>query len=635
MSSGLLTIMQHYAQNKDAAVRRNLCDALVADGSPEAADILLDLATQDPDAEVNALAAEQIAGLSPKQLEAVQPTLAQRFSPEKGKGQTLNWVRCANRIAKGTHTSLFAGLGTWRQEVRATRKLNRRLLLSRKNEFGLGARLLNRHMLISIIAAVALTMIMFALLVRNPHSELSWGLPFIGAISIVLAGIPLAVMFAPPTLAFRRSVIAYVDAMTVVKFAAVPIILIWLLSVAFGETLDAQFFGPILLYIVLPLFLVRLALNVATHVRQRLAYPLLLCLVAMGVLVAVYSILLWILDAIAPRWYEYGNIMSGLLTMIVPMSLFMAIHQGSFGNQVTQTGETPRSVIYNKLHWMSFAGLASAFIVVVAIAPATGVAPPGRGESTVIQLAGIDGNGNSTAPALSEEGQHLVSEIKAALQVLMVDIAEEGGNRQVVSYIEEMLPKITPSASFRLLRTQADGLLDAVYVSNLPSEKLIAFETIANQLYQLSDVIEFSRPVNLGQTVVFDRTSRIIFEATSPGYLAVSVTATRNERQTDVVIWLNGTMIDERSWSDPELFEGEIRRASNTLIADVPARKVNMDSVVSHFQTRIAYLVNTVLSLDMETRNNQDGTASDLMFSAVYNWAPNPAPVDKKSGPSF
>jgi len=636
MSTGLLSILQHYAQDDDASVRRNLCDALVADGSPEAADLLLDLATQDSDPQVNASASEQIANLSRDQLHAVQPTLARRFAPEKGKGHVLNWVRCADRIAKGTRTSLFAGLGSWRNEVRATRKLNRRMLLSRKNEYSFSARLLNLHVVISTVLAIVLSLVMRWLLISNPDDDLLFSAPFVAVLSVLFGGIPLAVMFAPPTLAFRRSVIAYVDATIVVKYAVVAILIIALLGVAVGESVDAQFFWPMVLYLLVPLFLVRLALNAATRIRHRAAYPLLLCLIVMGVLVAVYTGLLWVLDFVAPWWYEFGNIMSVYLMMTVPIALFLALHQGSFGNVVMYTGETARALFYNKLCWSALAVLAFAFIAVVAIAPGSGVSPPGRGKVVPIALPASNANEADTRRfqmlLVSRESETIVQD----LTLLMKDLAQKGSSRQLISVIEQMLPEIEKATSARQLRELTDGMLDAVYSVNVASDLFIPFERLADRMYSLSDQLDSAGPEGVTQTISFTRTQRIEFKAPGDGDLELSVTAWRNDRITEVVIWLNGTRIDERSWSDPELFQGEIKKGTSILIADVPARKVDSNGIVSHFQARIAYVMKTYMFFDMVgTRGGQNSDGIEVKFQADVIWRPDATPVLMPSGPQL
>ncbi|MEM6371799.1 MAG: HEAT repeat domain-containing protein [Pseudomonadota bacterium] len=636
MSAGLQTIMQRYAANEDPAVRRNLCNALVAARTPEAAELLLDLATQDSDESVNTLASDQIAGLNLEQLKAIQPTLAKRFDPKKGKDHILNWVRSADRIAKGTRTSLFAGMKSWWHETRATRRLNRRLLFSRKNEFSFASRLINRYMLISSVLSVFLSGLLMIVMVTNPDDALiNEGLSVAFA-AVLLLGIPLAVMFAPPTLAFRRSVISYVDAMTVIKFLGIPTALIGVISASTMAEDSWEFFGPMILYLILPLVLVRVALNAAMRLRQRLAYPLALCLIALGVLVAVYSVELWVLDATGPYWYEYGNLMSGFLTITVPISLFMALYQGSHGNVVTLTGETPASLFYNKVRWMSLAGLGLAFCLVAAIAPSSGLTPPGRGNVVQKDLAVTD---TSNTPPNQFMNAVLASElaaISAGALTIATAVAEEGSNRQLVSFIEEEFPELSADSSFRQIREIADGLVDALYAGPISNNDMLdAVLGIADDLYAISERIASAEPVGDTLRFNFGRTDRIVLNVPSEGEFEMSVTALRNDRTTDVVIWVNNTQIDERDWSDPEFYQDYLTERTLTLIADVPARSTDMTGVVSHFQTKIAYVMNLVPFLAGQSEDSAERETVDLVFTAEINWRPIAQRIDTKSGPRF
>ncbi|WP_299724773.1 HEAT repeat domain-containing protein [uncultured Tateyamaria sp.] len=628
MSSNVLSIMQQYANADDPAVRRNLCDALVADGTPEAAELLLDLAMQDDDPQVNACATDQITTLSPAQLQAVQPTLAQRFAPQKGKPHILNWVRSADRVAKGTDTSLFAGFGNWWQEARATRKLNRQLLFSRKNEFGFMARILNRQLLIAMIMAVVLTLFVGWLLIDNPDEDIYIVGPFAAIGCVLFIGVPLATVFAPPTLAFRRSVIAYVDAMSVVKFSVIPIVLVTLFAWIVGEPLDSEFYWPVILYVVVPLFFVRLALNVATRIRQRVAYPLLLCLVTLGVLILVYSCLLWIFDAIEPDWYDYGETMSGFLLFTVPIALFMAIHKGSFGNQVRHTGETKHSLFYNKVLWMSLAGLAVVFMAIVTLAPGSGLSPPGRGEAIPIalrQASPEDLKAKESARTLMRAWEKLVVE---NLSHLREQLETDGKNRQLVLDVQNIVDEIEDGPSARRLRELADDLLNAVYRPEMPGDLSGVFEERAGEVYLLADRVEAAGPVAISEFFEFKRSDRVVMTADSEGELDLSVTAMRNGRVTELVIWVNGVEIDERPWRDPELFQQEIAKGETILIADMQKRTVDFVDIIAHFQTKIAYVMNTYMPLNMTARSGVAREAADLVFMVELKWAPNAAPLN-------
>ena len=629
MSSALQSIMRYYARADDPAVRRNLCDALVADGTPEAAELLLDLATEDPDPQVNALAAGQIGGLSPAQLQAVQPSIAQRFSPEKGKDHILNWVRSADRVAKGTRTSLFSSLGTWRQEVRASRKLNRRLLFSRKNEYGFAARLLNRHIVISAVMAVLLTILLRWLLIDNADDDLVTLGPFISASSVLLIGIPLAVMFAPPVLAFRRSVTAYVDAIGVIKFAVVILIALTLFGVLINEIPDESFFVPAILYLVVPLVLVRLALHVSTRIRHRVAYPLLLSLITLGVLVVVYSVLLRVLDAIDPLWYEYGEVMSAYLMVSVPVALFMAIHQGSHGNQVMHTGETDKSVLFNKVRWSLFAAVATVFIALVVIAPASGTSAPGRGEVKDVVLPGISAQAQATKSVNRELAAAWRGLVADNLGRLIKSIEDAGGNRQLVAETQEILSEIQEGASFRRLEELADELLDAAYSSKVSEDVVESFTSRSSEVFVLADRVQSAAPVTHTDSRPFKRTDKIEIVAPVDGDIDLLVTARRNGRPIELVIWVNGVEIDDRPWNDPELFQGTIEPGRTSLVADVPARSVDPNDMISHFQAKIAHVLSTYMGVNMGARDVESRAGLDVDFEVAITWLPNPETEEK------
>ena len=233
---------------------------------------------------------------------------------------------------------------------------------------------------------------------------------------------------------------------------------------------------------------------------------------------------------------------------------------------------------------------------------------------------------------VSRESETIVQD----LTLLMKDLAQKGSSRQLISVIEQMLPEIEKATSARQLRELTDGMLDAVYSVNVASDLFIPFERLADRMYSLSDQLDSAGPEGVTQTVSFTRTQRIEFRAPGDGDLELSVTAWRNDRITEVVIWLNGTRIDERSWSDPELFQGEIKKGTSILIADVPARKVDSNGIVSHFQARIAYVMKTYMFFDMVgTRGGQNSDGIEVKFQADVIWRPDATPVLMPSGPQL
>ncbi|MEO0379005.1 MAG: hypothetical protein AAF252_01970 [Pseudomonadota bacterium] len=644
-SPGLLNIMQHYARTKDAGVRSNLCDALVADGSPESAELLLDLATKDPDASVNTFATDQISRLNAEQLHAVQPSVAGRFDPKKGKDHILNWVRCADRIAKGTQTSLFEGFGNWWKEVRATRKLNRRLLLSRKNEYSFAARLLNRYVLLSSLLAILLTWALGAILITNPSDGMIIAIPFVAFAAVLLGGIPLAIMFAPPDVAFRRSAMAFVDATTLLKYAAFGIVLVVVFAqVVEPGSLDESFFGPVLLYLVLPMFCVRLALNAALRVKQRLGYPLALCLIVLGVLVGVYSVLLWVLDMIDPRWYDQSEIMSIYLWATVPMSMFLALHQGSRGNVIRDTGETARTMFYYRLRCRVLTGIAVAFLLALSVASTTGVNPPGQGEGLPIILLAQDSDilAAKTDAEIEAEADiaQFEEDVLATIERLLKQAERAETNRLILVGLQEMAEEIRAGTSARRLRELSDGLLDTIYTRAALPDNIFDYETLATQMIDLAAMIEARAPAATTEPVGFDRSQRLEFRAAAEGDLELTASAYRVTRETDdtgetiesrratnVVLWVNGRQIDDRSWSDPEIYQGAIGEGLTTVYADTPAPSVSAEEIVLHFQDKIAYVVNRYILMNAPVADANSGDPLELKFEVQFVWTPKTAPL--------
>ncbi len=373
-------ILKHYIDHDDPAVRIHLTKALSAAHSEEAAELLLQLATEEDDPQVNDAAIAELAAQDTDLLRPLQATATQLHNKKMNRRNALKWFRSADLIAKATDTSLWHAVGSWWRETLNSGRLNRRLLLSSQSGYGILSRLLNRHIWVAFGLSQIIAMALFIFLVRSPDDDLFILMGSIGFITGIVGFFPLGLIMLPPSISFRKSSAAVIDARQILTYGLFLLVVVYwlLLQVILGERMPSEAYAQFSLFVIVPLMLVRLALAVRSEITDRLVYMALLCLIAVGTLVIYYGLAAWLIT-LGENTATFGDflfhsdlsvfMMGPYLAICLPAAIFLALRIGIRGNLTPQIPTDPRRFTRHLIRWGALAAVGFSFIAVIGLKP--------------------------------------------------------------------------------------------------------------------------------------------------------------------------------------------------------------------------------------------------------------------------
>lgn len=631
MSNAPIDILKGYVAADTVQVRSALCNALAADGSPEAADMLLDMAVKDDSDAVNVLAAHNLAELSRDQLHAIQPTVTAQFTSSKGKKQILNWFRIADSVASQTQTTLFHTLGSWWSDLRQSRRLNRRLFWSRHPEHGALARLFNRYIWTSAAIAFVATLVLFWLTVDKPDRDLFALVPVLAVLSILVAGLPMAAVSAPPKIPLRASVCTFGDVVIILGLVALGA----LLTMA---PMGDGYVPIVLFYLAVPLVIVRLVFTSIGRVSHRVIYPIVSCLMAVGTLIVTYSVMLRILDRLRPIWYESGAVMSVFLMITLPISIFLALHHSIRGYRQIGPARGPVARVGSGVVWFGAATIGTVFISILTFAT-TGI---DESEQIRIELPEtvLTEMTVKTQPQMDLErferfaSADLMDVLNTARDDLIgqstTRVLSSGNTRTGIAAIEKLIADID-GVGIQLvdMRIVVDELYSILLQTTLGPD---IYDRLDAFLIQLDNTEKEFGPFErtgldvTSKPILLDRQQAVVFVAPVEGTLEIRVVGTVGGRLTDIILLPGDQRIDRDPSEGTEEYDTELQPGDFIVSADLFGSTANAetdeDELIGHFTSVIETFVITTLGIAMDTALQDASKTSQVEFELEYGWAP-------------